>query len=63
MSQLNQQQVLQYRQLKQQNLATLAALQQNAVAIQQLLAALQENATKPQVAQDIKYVMENPYRG
>ena len=43
--------------MKQQNQATLAALQQNAVANQQLLAALQENVTKLQVAQDIKYVV------
>ena len=41
--------MLQQRQLKQQNQATLAALQQNAVANQQQLTALQQNVTQLQV--------------
>ena len=42
-------QVQQQRQLKQQNQATLAALQQNAVHNQQQLADLQKNVTQLQV--------------
>ena len=42
-------QVQQQRQLKQQNQATLAALQQNAVHNQQQLADLQRNVTQLQV--------------
>ena len=45
-------QVLQQRQLKQQNQATLAALQQNAVANQQQLTALQQNVTQLQVGSE-----------
>ena len=55
MQQLNQQ-VLHQRQFKQQNQATLAALQQNAAANQHQLAALPQNMTQLKVAQDIKYL-------
>lgn len=46
-------QVQQQRQLKQQNQATLAALQQNAVHNQQQLADLQRNVTQLQVSSEI----------
>ena len=46
-------QVQQQRQLKQQNQATLAALQQNAVHNQQQLADLQRNVTQLQVCSEI----------
>ena len=46
-------QVQQQRQLKQQNQATLAALQQNAVHNQQQLADLQRNVTQLQVCPEI----------
>ena len=46
-------QVQQQRQLKQQNQATLAALQQNAVHNQQQLADLQRNVTQLQVCAEI----------
>ena len=47
-------QVQQQRQLKQQNQATLAALQQNAVHNQQQLADLQRNVTQLQVCAEIR---------
>ena len=47
-------QVQQQRQLKQQNQATLAALQQNAVHNQQQLADLQRNVTQLQVSPEIE---------
>ena len=47
-------QVQQQRQLKQQNQATLAALQQNAVHNQQQLADLQRNVTQLQVCPEIQ---------
>ena len=62
MQQLSQQ-VLHQRQFQHQNQAALAALQQNAVANQQQLAALPQNVTQLKVAQDVKYFLENQYLG
>ena len=55
-------QVQQQRQLKQQNQATLAALQQNAVANQQQLADLQRNVTQlQQLEQNILAQQSTPH--
>ena len=48
--------MLQQRQLKQQNQATLAALQQNAIANQQQLAALQQNVAQLQQLEQVDRV-------
>ena len=46
----------QQRQLKQQNQATLAALQQNAVNNQQQLAALQQNVAQLQLQMQVQHL-------